>query len=160
MGFIKKKVKIEDVERDLQAHREKFAAGGIEYPPMIYYAVSSCWWTHNAEDLDRLPGGKLTINRPGGGEEEIESPGLPCDPRGSVLMQTDKPEEFLAAAKKNPSHYGRHGLDAFMAAHHDNCYLSRRDQRHWSFAGWDEYNDSIDNPTEGERNRFQTTRFA
>lgn len=148
-GFIKKKVKLDQVERDIKEHREKFERGEVEFPPMIFYAVHTCWWTHKAEDLSRLPPQEFKLHQPGGEDKTIKSEGLPCDPRGSVLLQTDKPEDFIEEAKKYPSYYGKHGLDAFMAAHHDNCYLSRRDPRHWSFRGWDAYNEAIDNPAEG-----------
>ena len=66
----------------------------------IYYGYHTCWWTHRRTDLRVLPNG------------------LPCDPRGGVLMEGDA-KAFLANAERNAlaSHYGRHGMDAFMAAH-------------------------------------------
>lgn len=97
-------------------------------PVMIFYAANTCWWTHDPAHLGTLPG---------------KHP-LPCDPRGSVLFQTDDIEGFLKAAENNLTHYGKHGLRAFMAAHHLNCVVSLSDQRATSAEGWDEYNDALD----------------
>lgn len=94
--------------------------------PMIFYSVVTCWWTHNERHLCRHP-----------------DSGLPCDPRGGVLLQTDKPGEFLQAAKDNPEHYGKHGLRAFMAAHHLNCVVSETDMRSSCLRTWEEYNELI-----------------
>lgn len=95
-------------------------------PEMIFYGALTPWWTHDRNDLCLLPSG------------------IPCDPLGGVLMQTDKVEEFLEAAEKNPGHYGRHGLRAFMAAHNDNCVLSHQDPRPACFRSWEQYNDALD----------------
>ena len=96
-----------------------------ERPEYIWYAYHTCWWTHRESDLSRT------------------RTGLPCDPRGSVLLYTYA-HEFLRMAEVNAAHYGRHGLDAFIAAHHDNCYLSEDEPRPWSLRSWDEYNDLLD----------------
>ena len=91
-------------------------------PKMIYYGALTCWWA------TRLPG--------------YRKGSLPSDPRGGVLYQTDKVEGFLKAAEDNPSHYGRHGLRAFLAAFHgvvvtdDGCPTCLR--------GWDEYSRLLD----------------
>lgn len=69
---------------------------------MLYYATLTTWWTTNREHIYRKP----------------DDSRLPCDPRGSVLFQTNNVEGFLAAARGNPDHYGRHRLRAFMAARH------------------------------------------
>lgn len=95
-------------------------------PEMIFYSVNTCWWTHDPRHLCRHP------------------TGLPCDPRGGMLMQTDKPERFLASAAKNPTHYGRHGLRAFEAAHHENVQVSESDVRATCFKEWEDYNRLID----------------
>jgi len=107
-------------------------------PKMIYYGAMSCWWTHDPDDLreaSRL--GKLS---------------LPSDPRGGVLFETDKPEDFLRSAEADVAHYGKHGLAAFMAAHHQNCILVQAKGgkameawgRRWCMPSWQEYNDAID----------------
>jgi hypothetical protein len=96
-------------------------------PAMIFYGANTCWWTHDPNHLGRLP-----------------DSGLPCDPRGGVLFQTDDVEGFLRAAEEAPDHYGRHGLQAFVAAHHENCTMGDDDPTPWAFPTWDEYNDAID----------------
>ena len=65
---------------------------------------------------------------------------LPCDPRGGMLMETPDPEAFLAAAEENSEAYGEHGLDAFIAAHNDNCVVSPTDHRNTCLRTWAEYN--------------------
>ena len=96
-------------------------------PTKIYYGVRTCWWTHNPLHLSKHQG-----------------TGLPCDPRGGVLFETDKVEEFLSAAEQSPGHYGRFGLQAFIAAHHLNCVIGKDNPRPWCFPSWDEYNRLID----------------
>ena len=96
-----------------------------ERPETVYYSFKTRWWTHRAEDLRTLPNG------------------LPCDPRGSVLMQCDA-EAFLASAESDPSLYGRHGLATLLAAHNDNCVVSEDDLRNTCLVTWDEYNDLLD----------------
>lgn len=97
------------------------------YPSKIYYGANTCWWTDDPRHLCRHP----------------ES-GLPCDPRGGMLFETTDVEGFLARAEANPDFYGRHGLRAFMAAHHLNCVVSKEDARSTCFRIWDEYNDILD----------------
>src|ERR1044072_7704154 len=94
-------------------------------PKMIWYAVNTCWWTHNPEHLRT-------------------DTSIPTDPRGSVLFQTESVDDFLRMALQNPAHYGKHGLRAFIASHHQNCIVSRDDPRPWSGETWQEYNDAID----------------
>lgn len=96
-------------------------------PRTIYYGARTCWWTHRSSDLRRHPGC-----------------GLPCDPRCGVLMETNDVAGFLKAAEDNPAHYGRHGLEVFMAAHNDNMVVSKADPRPTCFETWDEYNDVLD----------------
>ena len=130
-------------------------------PKTIWYAARTCWWTHLPEHLSTLPSTvdditnlaeTLAATRRAAGEP-IGNPftdaqrlhrGLPCDPRGSVLFMTDHVEGFLTAAENSSAHYGKHGLRAFMAAHHLNCIESSTSLRPWSAAGWQEYNDAID----------------
>jgi hypothetical protein len=102
--------------------------------PMIYYGAQTCWWTHRAEDLATVPEG-----RPGAG--------LPCDPRGGVLLQTDDVEGFLAAAEAKPESYGRHRLKAFEAAHHGNVLLAWNGSVFGAptcFRTWEAYNVLLD----------------
>jgi hypothetical protein len=67
---------------------------------------------------------------PGGG-------GVPLSPIGAPLYQNDKPMKFIQQTKMKPSHFGKHGLKAFMRTHHQN------EQAHF-YNKWDKYNDLID----------------
>jgi len=89
----------------------------------LVYAFNTCWW-------------KL------GDPVYSYENGLPCGPRGEVLLETDDPMGFIETAERNPGHYGRHGLKAFAAAYHGN--VRTRDGRPTSFDSWDKYNDLID----------------
>lgn len=111
-------------------------------PEMIYYGANTCWWTHDPEHLSSTAG---AVNRATG-----RTMSLPCDPRGGMLFQTEDVEGFLRSAEEHADAYGRHGLDAFMAAHHLNCQRSREDQRPWCMPTWDEYNDAIDASQEAQ----------
>lgn len=94
-------------------------------PDTIWYSVNTCWWTHRETDLRTLPNG------------------IPCDPRGGVLMMDDG-KSFLTAAEANPAHYGVHGLKTFIASHNDNCIISSDDRRNTCMRSWKEYNDLLD----------------
>ena len=95
-------------------------------PETIWYSFVSCWWTHRQSDLRTLPDN-----------------GMPCGPRGGVLMMGPA-DEFLAAAEANPRAYGKYGLKAFMAAHNDNCVVSESDDRNTCLRTWPEYNGLIE----------------
>ena len=95
-------------------------------PDTIYYGFNTRWWTHREEDL-RTKG----------------RTDLPCDPRGGMLMMAPA-REFLGAAMEHPGQYGKHGLDALIAAHNDNCVLSPFDGRSTCLESWQEYNDLLD----------------
>lgn len=139
----------------------------------VFYAVHTCWWTDDPDDLwglvplavvkeTRIVGSCGVI---GGGtphamailpplarvrlrdwigltERKLQPP-MPCDPRGSVLMQTAEGDaaSFIRSAQEHPAHYGRHGLAAFMAAHAKNC---QRLGLSWSFKIWESYNALLD----------------
>lgn len=94
-------------------------------PKMIFYATSTCWWTANANDLYK-----------------DSSTGLPCDPRGCTLLQTDNIEGFLKSAVENSDHYGKYGLTAFVLAYHGN--IIKPDGSPTSFRRWDDYNQLLD----------------
>lgn len=93
---------------------------------MIFYGANTCWRTNDPLHLSRHPSG------------------LPCDPRGGMPLQTEDVEGFLRTAEEHVSHYGKHGLRAFRAAHHLNCVVSRTDRRSTCFASWDDYNRILD----------------
>jgi len=94
----------------------------------LVYAAQTCWWKIG-DPVYTLPSNTSAV-------------GLPCGPRREMLLETDNPLEFIEAAEKNPDHYGKHGLDAFVAAYHGNVVT--RDGRPTSFEGWDKYNELID----------------
>ena len=101
-------------------------------PEAIYCGFRSCWWTHRSADLYLLPGG------------------LPCDPRGGVLMTYTDAQEFLDRAEAHPELYGRNGLEALLAAHHDNCVVSPANHTSTCLRTWDEMNDLLDAQREGD----------
>lgn len=130
-------------------------------PKMIYYAARTCWWTHNPKHLGTLPPSESDIKRfaemfrfnsstPEAPLDEFlerarnVARGLPCDPRGSVLFQTENVEGFIQTARDKSAHYGKHGIKAFLAAHHLNCVVGLFDLRSTSAATWKEYNDALD----------------
>lgn len=76
---------------------------------------------------------------------------LPCDPRGSVLMQGNL-AKFWKQAQDKPEHYGKHGIDALVAAFHSNVEVMTSD-RGWhptSLDSWDRYNDLLDKENNNE----------
>lgn len=93
--------------------------------PIIYYAVHTCWWSESCMHY----------------QLKVMGRGLPCDPRGSVLMEAHDPAKFLGNAEENPAHYGRHGLRAFEAALHGNVTVGGLPT---SFSSWEEYNQLLD----------------
>ena len=100
---------------------------GAAKPGMIFYGANTCWWTHRREDLYKHP-----------------ETGLPCDPRGGMLFETDDTEGFLRSAEESASYYGEHGLKAFEAAHHGNIiHLHNGWWYPWCFKTWQEYNNLI-----------------
>lgn len=103
-----------------------------QHPAMIYYGARTCWWTHDPSHLCSVDG---TPN------------GLPCDPRGGVLFQTDDVAGFIRSAQEHSESYGKHAFRAFMAAHHLNCQVSATDPRSTCGTSWDEYNDALDERT-------------
>lgn len=130
-------------------------------PKTIYYGANTCWWTHDPADLRETKvdesqllrtaeNFRLNARRPNDPIDEylerarrthIHS--LPTDPRGGVLFETNDVEAFLKAAEDNSEHYGKHGLRAFMAAHHANCFLNDAGD-HWCDTDWEVYNDALD----------------
>ena len=99
-------------------------------PTMVYYGASTCWWG--------------VETRSGGPRYRTPGNGLPADPRGGVLFQTDDFAAFIRSAVEKPEHYGVHGLDAFMAAFEGNVTNGGRS---WCFRSWDDYNRLLDERT-------------
>ena len=102
-------------------------------PEKIFFSVTTCWWTHDPLHLYTL------------------ASGIPVDPRGSVLMETDDAKGFLDRAEEAAQEgcYGKHGIDAFMASHHSNCIVSSEDPRPTCMTSWDDYNDMLDEADSG-----------
>lgn len=119
-----------------------------ENPETVWYSVNSCWWTHRQEDVQTLE--DVRPMREGDPER------MPCDPRGGMLMMGSA-ADFIANAEADPERYGKHGLDAFIASHNDNCIISRLDPRPYCLSSWGEYNLHIDFANDG---RFRNGRFA
>lgn len=130
----------------------------------IWYSAHTCWWTHDPTHLSLLPPASEAdikrfaeqLRRNSGKENApldlylsmarnaLKSHRLPCDPRGSVLFETDDVQGYLNKAAENPSHYGKHGLRAFMAAHHSNSQKSVDDPSPWCETEWAAYNEALD----------------
>lgn len=106
----------------LEEVKEQATKSGI-----ILYGASSCWWAHTWNSASKL-----------------EPSGIPCDPRGGVLFQTEEVAEFFDNAEANSGFYGRHGLAAFMAAHHYNSVANLTARLPWCCSGWEEYNLAVD----------------
>lgn len=142
-------------------------------PTAIYYGANTCWWTHDPshlrttgvteEDVMRsarnFRANSSTKDAPLGPfierARKAHGRGLPCDPTGGMLFQTDEVEKFLAEAERNVEHYGPHGLRAFMAAHHSNCFavdpgsvatpvIIRNELKHFASPDWLTYNEALD----------------
>lgn len=100
------------------------------------YAIHTPWWSLYEERW--MP---------------YRSGNLPCDPRGSMLLQGNL-SVFWDAALENPDHYGKHGIDALVAAFHGNVEVMTSDGRGWrptSLAKWDHYNRLLDQQKKGIR---------
>jgi hypothetical protein len=93
---------------------------------MLWYSLGTAWWTHRNTDLMRT------------------ATGVPCDPLGFLLGsypgQTWR--MYLALCEENAVHYGPHGLDALMAAHHANSFDSNG--KPWASPAWVDYDAALD----------------
>lgn len=125
---------------------------------MIYYSTGSRWWTHDPEDVTdaREPGYKAqdeSMQRllsnpevPDAKKEHIRAllkliqengRHIPVDPAGFGLYQMENADRWINEAAKKPEFFGKHGIDAFMAAHHKNCEGN-------AFKTWDDVNAWLD----------------
>lgn len=95
---------------------------------MVVYGAVTCWWhlwpSKDMYTVDNAPNG------------------LPCDPRGGVLMQTNDVMGFIQQAEQSPEHYGKHGIDAFVASYHGNVLTD--DDKPTCFSDWGSYNNLLD----------------
>ncbi len=118
----------------------------------IFYSAHTLWWTHSVEDLKQATEtGRATQSErhsrmladptvPEATKQQLKGlmqiiarGNTPLDPSGSPLMQTDNPTEWISMAEKKPEHFGRHGIQAFLKAHHQNC-------GGLCFSKWEQYN--------------------
>lgn len=90
---------------------------------ILVYSISSCWWK---------------IGHP----VYQNGKGLPCGPRGEMLLETDDPFGFLLAAEKSAHFYGKHGIDALVNSHHEN--ITTNDGRPTSLSSWEEMNELLE----------------
>lgn len=147
---------LEQIEQDLRDR----GIEPIEHGATVWWAVHTVWWTTHPEHIwtTAVVHGK----RPTRAEREqgqiagIANPigGLPCDPRGSVLLQGCA-WKFIGAARENPDHYGKHGLRAFAAAHSANTIESLPSPVPWSTDAWAEINAALDRHDAREMKRIQ-----
>lgn len=103
--------------------------------PMIYYGMNTCWWGHDSDHLGFLPtpfSGSLG--------------GLPCDPRGGVLLQTENWRHWLSASRAKHQAESRFGLARLMAAHHTNSFLNTG--MRWCEPSWDRYDEALERTAE------------
>lgn len=116
------KIKAEMLQRELD--------GGKDL--RIFYGSHTCWWSHDAADLSKSPG-PISI---------------PVDSRGGTLFEAHDWRKFLETAASSEGHYGRHGLTAFLMAHHKNSFACEppdpKPSRHYCESDWGAYNDAID----------------
>jgi hypothetical protein len=88
----------------------------------VVYGFSTCWW-------------KI-------GDPCYQKNGLPCDPRGGVLMETTL-ADFIESAERDTEKFGKHGLRTFMAAYHGNLVTA---DNGWPtcFEKWEQYDELVD----------------
>jgi hypothetical protein len=141
------KLTLDQVKADIKAGKCK----------KIFYSETTLWWTHDPADLEDstamgkafcLARHKAEMRNPNiKDNERARLKGLfwsfykgktpPLDPIGQVLYETDNLTKWIRGAEESPQVFGRHGLDAFMRMHHQNCQGK-------IFASWDEVNCDID----------------
>lgn len=100
------------------------------------------WWTHLESDLvDATISGEqyLIRNDPFGLEKNKHNF---TDPLGGKINVNNDPHKFIIKTLLNPKHYGKHRIQAFLKAHHQNCdnFFSNK---------WQGYNDLIDSQKNG-----------
>ncbi len=141
--------------------KEDIASGKCK---SIYYSSCTLWFTHLTSDVEEAT--KLGIeNRKALDDRYLCDPAnsienknryvklmkelkklrkkrngvqIPLDPTGAPLLVMHDPTKWLTMSENAPTgHYGKHGLDAFILTHHQNCkdFFSNK---------WDAYNNLID----------------
>lgn len=115
-----------------QEEIEARAGASAKGTGIVVWSTGTPWWYILADEEERLPYSNAF--------------GIPVDPLGAPLVQHDDATEFIASAKSNPGHYGKHGLAAFFAAYHGNVTVRRAGGEvvPTAFSCWDQYNDLLD----------------
>ena len=140
---------IEQVKQDIQNGKTT----------LIYYSAHTLWWTHLTSDVEEAMkmGKVVSDNRHDAMLKDPEVPQehkdklialrdmasqgaveFPMDPTGSPLMQTDDAAKWIEMSEAKPEHFGKHGIETFMKAHHQNS-------NNICHSEWETYNDMIDN---------------
>lgn len=147
---MKLKITIEQVKEDIKSGK----------CTRIYYSARTLWWTHLDSDVEEATkiGREATDEHYKKFMERTDVPEsekkrytslremanksittIPLDPSGSPLFQIDEPTkimEWITVAEQKPEHFGKHGLNAFMKSHHQNCSKC--------YSKWEHYNNVID----------------
>lgn len=89
----------------------------------IYYSSRTAWWTDDPKDLQ------------GSGDT------IPLDIFGAPLFQAPK-NEFLEHVEAKPEHYGKYGIEGFMACHHKN-FTPDEGETHGMYGGLDIFKRTI-----------------
>lgn len=113
----------------------------------IYYSSGTLWWTHLDSDVAEASEigdreferkNRKALDNPKVSEEikvklralmnlrikhkrDKNFGGIPMDPSGAPLLQTDDPKKWFELATSDPDVFGVYGLKAFMKVHHQNC---------------------------------------
>lgn len=120
----------------------------------IYYSENTLWWTDDPYDVAEATkiGRKMAKKAYSGMMKNVKIPlkeryrmenlynaaiENPMDIAGSPIMVTDDVGEWIKGAENNVKHFGKHGITAFMMAHHKNCL-------NVAFKDIQVYNDLID----------------
>lgn len=157
MTAIKHIMTIDQVKADIRSGKCK----------RIYVGVQSLWWTHLESDMHEATKDGIKfkqrvneklLNDPNIPADEkyilirsnadleaqyVKDPQLllkhtiPTDPIGHIITEDNFPERFITQSVMNPYFFGKHGLKAFMQAHHQNTkdFFSNK---------WKAYNDYMD----------------
>lgn len=129
--------------------------------PQIWYSSRGLWWTHSPDDLEQateqgkiatqnridailadptVPDQRKEMIRAGHEQMKSSEHTIPTDPHGNPLYmftEKEKAERWISAAEEKPTHFGRHGIDAFIKTHH-------RNNEGFNLTTWDQVNNLID----------------
>jgi hypothetical protein len=124
-------VTLEEIKADIKSGKSK----------KIYLSDKFLWWTHLESDLvdATMSGEKYVLKNDPFGLEKLATF---TDPLGGKININNNPSKFIVKTLLNPKHYGKHRIQAFLKAHHQNCdnFFSNK---------WDRYNKLIDRQKNG-----------